>query len=224
MPTEPLDDHDVAALLQALDDLPRPFEPLDASAIDGFLTGVALQRAPLTKVWRSMLDPEDCAPTIGADQPPVRRVLNVLESRRRQLDGAIEQRSWFDPWVFEPDASSSDPIREACAPWAAGFALAMEGGPGWMRSDAPGLVDALALIYVHFDADDLEDADDLLAAIDELEPARDLAEAVEDLVTATLRLADIGRPRPPPNARRAGNPTRPTQAASRRRRPARRKQ
>jgi uncharacterized protein len=53
----------------------------------------------------------------------------------------------------------------------------------------------LALIYVHFDPVDLEDADDVLAAIDELEPASDLAEAVEDLVTATLRLADISRPR-----------------------------
>jgi uncharacterized protein len=195
MPTEPLDDDDVADLLQALEDLPQPLEPLDASAIDGFLTGVVLQGAPLAQVWRSMLDPEGRAPAVGPDQPPIRRVLNVLESRRRRLDGAIEQRSWFDPWIFEPEAACADPIREACAPWAAGFALAMERAPASVLSADAGVADALALIYVHFDADDLEDADDVLAAIDELDPARDLAEAVEDLVTATLRLADISRPR-----------------------------
>jgi uncharacterized protein len=220
MPAKPLDDDDVAVLLQALEGLPQSFEPLDASAIDGLLAGAVLQRLPLAQVWRSMLDPEDRAPAIGPDQPPVRRVLNVLESRRRQLDGAIEQRSWFDPWIFKPEAASPDPIREACAPWAAGFALALERAPAWLQSDDPELADALALIYVHFDADDLEDADDVLAAIDELEPARDLAEAVEDLVTATLRLADLSRPRAQTAVPHASDPRRQgsRSGASRRRR------
>ena len=206
MTANPDDDDDVAGLLQALDDLPQPLEPLDASAIDGFLTGVVLQRLPLTQVWRQMLDPEDRAPNVTADQPLVRRALNALESRRRRLDGAIEQRSWFDPWIFEAEATSSDPIREACAPWAAGFALAMERAPAWMQSNDAELVEALALIYVHFDPDDLEDADDVLTAIDELEPASSLTEAVEDLVTATLRLADSSRPRASTAARREGHP------------------
>lgn len=208
MPKQPIDDDDVAVLLQAIEDLPPPFEPLDASAIDGFLTGVVLQRLPLDEVWRSMLDPENRAPAVKPDQPSIRRALNVLESRRRRLDGAIEQRTWFDPWVFEPDADSSNPIRDACAPWAAGFALALEHEPDArvrMQPDEPEFVDALALIYIHFDPDDLEDADDVLAAIEGIEPAHDLAEAVEDLVTATLRLADLSRPRPVPAARRGGN-------------------
>lgn len=220
MPAQPLDDDAVAVLLQALDDLPQALEPLDASAIDGFLTGVVLQRLPVAQVWRSILDPEGRAPAVAPHQPHVRRVLNLLESRRRLLDGAIEQRSWFDPWIFEPEAASRDPIREACAPWSAGFALALERSPPWLRSDDPELADALALIYIHFDAGDLEDADDVLAAIDDLEPARDLAEAVEDLVTATLRLADISRPRAQPEGRRAADPHRigPGRGAIRRRR------
>jgi uncharacterized protein len=220
MPTQPLDGDDVAVVLQALEGLPQPFEPLDASAIDGFLTGVVLQRLPLAQVWRSILDPEDLAPAIGPDEPPVRRALNALESRRLRLDGAIEQRSWFDPWIFEPEAASSDPVREACAPWAAGFALALEREPAWLQSDDDELPEALALIYIHFDADDLEDANDVLAAIDELEPAHDLAEAVEDLVTATLRLADISRPRSKAAMQRVDRPQAraPTAGASRRRR------
>ncbi len=201
---------DVAAVLQALDDLTQPLEPLDASAIDGFLTGVVLQRLPLDDVWRHLVDPEARAPAIGRDEPSVRHLLNVLESRRQRLDRAIEQRIWFDPWVFEAEPEASDPIREACAPWAAGFALAMDHAPGLLALDGLGLAEALALIYVHFDAEDLEDADDVLAAIEEIEPARDLAEAVEDLVTATLRLADLSRPRPSPQASRRGHPRRPS--------------
>ena len=42
--------------------------------------------------------------------------------------------------------------------------------------------------------DDLEDADDLIEEIESLEPPADLSEAVEELVRATLLLADVSRP------------------------------
>ena len=51
-------------------------------------------------------------------------------------------------------------------------------------------LEPLALLYRHLDAEDLDDADELLAEIDALEPVADLAEAVEGLVRATLLLAD----------------------------------
>jgi uncharacterized protein len=54
------------------------------------------------------------------------------------------------------------------------------------------------LLYRHLPAEDLEDADDLLAEIDALEPAVDLGEAVEGLVRATLLLADVARSLSPP--------------------------
>ena len=54
------------------------------------------------------------------------------------------------------------------------------------------LTGPLALLYRHLDVDDLEDADALLAEIESLEPPADLAAAVEELVRATLLLADVG--------------------------------
>ena len=51
-------------------------------------------------------------------------------------------------------------------------------------------LEPLALLYQHVDADDLEDADELLAEIESLEPPADLTEAVEQLVRAILLLAD----------------------------------
>lgn len=69
------------------------------------------------------------------------------------------------------------------------------------------MLEPLAMLYRHLDADDLEDADAMLAEIESLEPARDLEEAVEDLVRATLLLADVTRPAASgPPAARGGRP------------------
>ncbi len=47
---------------------------------------------------------------------------------------------------------------------------------------------------MHFDAQDLEDADALQQMIDTLEPPADLGEAVQDIVRSVMLLADIARP------------------------------
>jgi uncharacterized protein len=56
------------------------------------------------------------------------------------------------------------------------------------------LLEPLATLYRHLDADDLEDADELLAEIETLAPPETLAEAVEDLVRSVLLMADVSRP------------------------------
>ena len=121
-----------------------------------------------------------------------------MRRRHAELAAAIGERQWFDPWIYplDDDATPS----EAVLPWVAGFAAAMDLFPALMRLDDPELVEPLALLYRHFDADDLEDADALLAVIETLEPAADLAEAVQDLVRSLMLIADVSRPRtsPPP--------------------------
>jgi uncharacterized protein len=64
-----------------------------------------------------------------------------------------------------------------------------------MGAEDPELIEPLALLYRHFDPDDLEDADALLAVIETLEPPGDLSEAVEDLVRSLMLIADVTRPR-----------------------------
>ena len=63
-----------------------------------------------------------------------------------------------------------------------------------MAIDAPELVEPLALLFMHFDPQDLEEADALLAVIETLEPPQDLAEAVQDIVRAFMLMADVTRP------------------------------
>jgi uncharacterized protein len=138
-----------------------------------------------------------------------------VHRRHAELERAIAQRQWFDPWVWELDEDASP--SEAVMPWVAGFATAMEFFPALMRIDSPALLEPLAQLFMHLDPEDLEDADELLAEIETLEPPADMAEAVEMLVRASLLLADISRPRKvQPPARKTHRPRPPGTPAGRR--------
>ncbi|MEP7056817.1 MAG: UPF0149 family protein [Caldimonas sp.] len=104
----------------------------------------------------------------------------------------------------ESDAiDDAPPSIDAVYPWVAGFATALELFPALMRLSGAALNAPLALVYRHLAAEDLEDAESLLAEIESLEPVADLDDAVEGLVRATLLLADVSRPSAAPSGGRA---------------------
>ena len=191
-----LDDDDLTRLQALLDALPAPLQPLDASALDGYLCGVLLQPKVLPPTrWLPHVADID-----GREAPPgpARDELHALVHRRHaELDRAIGERQWFDPWIYQLDSDDEDRASPADSvlPWSAGFAAAMEIFPELMALNNPALVEPLALLFMHFDAEDLEDADALIAVIDTLEPPKDLAEAVQDVVRALMLIADVTRPR-----------------------------
>jgi uncharacterized protein len=190
--TPPLNEDDLDALQQLLDAVPAPLEPLDISALDGYLCGVLLQPRPIPRdTWLpGVTDLDGRALPPGYDPG----LLQALVLRRHaEIDRAIGQRDWFDPWIFQLDDEASP--SDAVLPWVAGFAAAQDRCPALMASDDPNLVEPLALLYLHFDREDLEDADALLEVIDTLEPPADLAEAVQDIVRALMLIADVTRPR-----------------------------
>ena len=186
-----LDEQDIQRLQDLLDQVPEPLQPLDVSAVDGFLCGLLLQPndVAVARWLPCMTDLEARALPAGFDLSP----LQALVLRRHgQLQRAISARQWFDPWIFELDEEAS--VSECVLPWVAGFAAAMDRFPGLMQVDDPQLLEPLALIYLHFDAQDLEDADALQQVIDTLEPPADLGEAVQDMVRSLMLMADITRP------------------------------
>lgn len=200
-PQQALTEIDIETLQSELDRVPAPLEPLDASMLDGYLCGVLVQpqRVALARWMPHVIDVDGRTPPASFDAT---RLQALVQRRHAELDAAIERRDWFDPWVFEHDGDGSGTA--AVYPWVAGFATAFELFPAALRGDAAALTEPLALLYRHLDAEDLEDADDLLEEIESLEPPADLTEAVEELVRATLLLADLTRPRrpAPPRARR----------------------
>lgn len=208
----PLSERDIDDLQSLLDHVPAPLEPLDVAMLDGFLCGVLLQpqRVPDSRWLPHVTDVE------GGRALPAKfdtaRLHDLVLRRHAELNAAITARQWFDPWIFELDTDGDDedegdddgfgdapPEVDAVYPWVAGFAAAVDLFPGLMQLDPQQLTEPLALVYQHLEADDLEDADELLAEIETMEPPADLTEAVETLVRATLLLADISRPRPTPS-------------------------
>lgn len=199
-PADPFSDADLERLQQLLDALPAPLEPLDVGMTDGYLCGVLLQPAivPLEAWLPPLLDTE------GRPAPRVSdELIALLKRRHRELNLAIMDRQWFDPWIFELDDDASP--SETVLPWVAGFAHALEAHPALLALPEQPLLEPLAAIYLHLDAEDLEDADALLEEIESLEPPADLEEAVEGLVSAVLMLADVSRPqKAAPVARKPG--------------------
>jgi uncharacterized protein len=198
---------DPESLQALLDALPEPLEPPDVVMLDGFLCGVILRPAPLAgDEWLPFaLDVEGRAlprsPAVAAAQPAVLR-------RHDALHRAIERRQWFDPWIFELDIDALP--GEVVLPWVAGFAMAADRWPLPLDRQIPAAREAFALLYQYLDPVDWHEAADLAAEIESIEPPATLSEAVEDLVRATLLLADqvaLGRP-----ARRTalGKPGRPS--------------
>lgn len=188
-----LADSDIERLQQLLDDVPDPLQPLDVMALDGYLCGVLLQpQQPSPERWQKFItDIDGRAPPAGF---PVAELQSLVKRRHAELAAAISQRQWFDPWIFplEDEATPSQTV----LPWVAGFAAAMDLFPGLMRTDSAELVEPLALMYRHFEPEDLEDAEALIEVIETLEPPADLAEAVEDLVRSLMLMADVTRPQP----------------------------
>ncbi len=213
---QPLSEAELDDLQALLDQVPAPLEPLDVTMLDGFLCGVLVQpqRVPDSR-WLPFVTDADGRPLPPGF--PAGAIHRLAQRRHAELDAAIARRDWFDPWVFELDLDPDEARRtapdrgegegvdedhgedtpaevEAVYPWVAGFVTALDHFPALMDRGGPALNDALVLLYRHLDPDDLEDADDILEAIEQLEPPENLGVAVEELVRATLLLADLGRP------------------------------
>lgn len=188
-----LGDADIERLQSLLDALPEPLQPLDVCAIDGYLCGVLLQpQRPGPAQWLPWVTDIEGRPAPAG--PALDEVRALVQRRHAELDRAIGQRQWFDPWIYQLDDEASP--TDCVLPWIAGFAAAMETYPELMAMTQPELVEPLALLFMHFDPEDLEDADALLEVIHTLEPPSDLAEAVQDTVRALMLIADVSRPRP----------------------------
>lgn len=190
--TNGLVDHELEQLQELLDDLPEPLQPLDVSALDGFLCGVLLQPNTID-VARWMPYVTDVDGRALPSKFDTDALHGLIRRRFTQLATAIDARQWFDPWVFELDLQTSPSAN--VLPWVAGFAAAMDQFPDLLRIDDPQLLEPLALIYMHFDPDDLEDSDALQELISTLEPPTDLGEAVQDIVRSLMLIADVARPR-----------------------------
>ncbi len=117
----PLSDAERDQLEALLDALPPPLDPMDLSALDGFLVGVLLQpRAIARERWLRHV------PDLDGQALPAGLKVDLLQAlvlrRHAELERAIAARQWFDPWVFEleADAGGEMPsVSQVVLPWIA---------------------------------------------------------------------------------------------------------
>jgi uncharacterized protein len=184
---------EIAELDELLASIHAPLQPMDASALDGYLCGVLLQPVTISaQAWLPLvfdIEGRDVTPDAA-----VGRITDLALRRHAELERAIAGRQWFDPWIFETDDASASPV-QAQLPWVAGFVAALERFPSLMQRNDAALLEPLAVLFAAFDPQDVEDAEDLLPIIETLEPPLTMADAAEDLVRSVLLLADVSRPR-----------------------------
>jgi len=211
-PVPPLNDTEIDELQSLLESLPAPLDPPDLSALDGYLVGVLLQPVAVPNAqWQAFVHDFDSGRPVapGVD---LTRLHALVRRRHAELGAAIAARRWFDPWVFELETDDRvEPLSpsQTVLPWVAGCAAAFERFPLLLERAGAESREPLAVLYAHFDPEDLEDVDEeLIALIDEIAPPDTLEEAVETLVRSTLLLADAMQPRPAPTARRGHRPRR----------------
>jgi uncharacterized protein len=159
-PEPPLAEPDIERLQSLLDALPAPLEPLDVSALDGYLVGVLLQPHPLASArWLAHVHDLDARPAPpGVTLEP----LHALVRRRHgELERSIAARQWFDPWIFELAAAPGEAAprpSDMVLPWVGGFAAALDlfaellAHPGMAQHAGR---EPLAVLYSHIDPEDL---------------------------------------------------------------------
>ena len=160
-----------------LDALLPPFEPPDLSSLDGFLVGVLLQPRAVPRLqWLAHVHDLEVRPAPAG--LALAELHGLVLRPHAELAQAIGARQWFDPWVFdlEPETPGAA-VRPAdvVLPWVAGLAAALERFPALLSAAGEGAREPLAVLYQHFDPDDLDDADELRELIESIEPPANVA-------------------------------------------------
>jgi uncharacterized protein len=205
----PLSEAEVEELDELLASLPKPYDPLDVVALDGFLVGVLLQPEPVpTADWLALVwHPEG---EVAPDNDVSRRIEALIRRRHAELAAYLAAGEAFDPILFDAEDEDGNPLtgRDAIAvlePWVAGFTAALQAFPGLddAAQDDEDLAEALTLVFRHLplseDATDEERADyeREQRALDDEVPVADLDEALDLVIGSVLRIEEAVHPRRP---------------------------
>ena len=205
----PLSETEVEELDELLASLPKPYDPLDVVALDGFLVGVLLQPEPVAEaawlplVWHSEGE-------VVPDNDVSRRIEALIRRRHAELVACLAAGDPFDPILFDAADDEGNPLmgRGAVAaldPWVTGFTAALQAFPALdeAAADDEDLAEALTLIFRHLPlADDATD-DERAAyereqrALDDDAPVADLDEALDLVIGSVLRIDETVHPRRP---------------------------
>ncbi len=209
--SKPLSEDEITELGEFLASLPESQEPLDVAMLDGFLAAILLHPAPITAAtWIPLVFDAQGRPGTLPTTEAQQRAAALIMRRHDELAACIAAGEAFDPMVFELVDEHDEVLPgkagiAALAPWAGGFANAVEAFASLQAAaeEDDELAGLLTAILRHLPADpeaSVEEQEEYrreLAKIDEESPLADLDEAIDDLVACVLDIAPITRPNRP---------------------------
>jgi uncharacterized protein len=210
--SKPLSDGEIGELDGILAAIPDERVPLDVVMLDGFLTGVLLQPEVVApSEWLPLVfDADGGDISLPGDGAQASRAIELIMRRYNELAACIVAREFFDPIVFEVDDERGEPLAgkdgmAALAPWAAGFATALNAFASLEALAATDEELAATMIgilrHLPIDPDAAVDIREEFAReqqeIDREMPLAGLDDALDELVACVLEIAEITRPNRP---------------------------
>lgn len=205
----PLDEREVEELDELLGQLPKPYDPLDVVALDGFLLGVLLQPETVPEAeWMPYVWHSDGA--VVPDNEVSQRIEALVRRRHAELGACLAAGEEFDPILFDlaDDDGTPQTGRDAIAalePWVTGFMVALQAFPGLddraERDDD--LAEALTLVFRYLPLPDDASAEERAAfereqrALEDEVPVANLDEALDLVIGSALRIDEMVHPRLP---------------------------
>ncbi len=205
----PLSEREVEELDALLGELPKPYDPLDVVALDGFLLGVLLQPEPVAAAdWLPFVWHGDGA--VVPDNDVSQRIEALVRRRHAELAACLAAGEEFDPILFDLEEEDGAPVAgrdtvAALEPWVTGFMVALQAFPALddLAEEDEDIAEALTLIFRYLplaeDASDEERAayEREQRALDDEVPVANLDEALDLVIGSALRIDEMVHPRRP---------------------------
>jgi uncharacterized protein len=205
----PLSEREVEELDELLASLPKPYDPLDVVALDGFLMGVLLQPEPVPEaawlpfVWHG-------EGSVVPDNDTSRRIEALVRRRMAELAACLAAGEPFDPILFDAEDDDGNPLTgraeiAVLEPWISGFMVALQAFPGLDAAAErdQDLAEALTLVFRHLPLPDDATEEERQSyqreqrALDDEVPVSDLDDALDLVVGSVLRIDEAVHPRRP---------------------------
>ena len=192
-----LNDAELDELDGLLANTPAPLQPMDLSALDGFLCGVMVQPAMIDEAaWLPALFGLEAQPMPEhVDAAWLARCRTLVGRRFEAVNRSLAEDAGFEPLLHggpSDDAVDDTPPRPL-AIWAAGFDEALRCFPSLTKSADDSVAELLGILYRHVPPQTDEERE-FIAMLDRERPLSTLDEAIDDLVSAVADLWEMTRP------------------------------
>ena len=189
---------DIERLGELLATIPEPFVPMEADMLDGYLTAIALMKAPPSiEDWIGFVFDVENRNRARLPEPRQSELRKLILRRGAVLEQAILSQKAIDPIVYEEEEEGAGENElSALSAFSDGFAFACSTWPELLKNEDKAVQAALVGVLRYETRNEEEQTEDEDAVIDSIEeevPFMNLDEALADLEACVQEIAEVTR-------------------------------